>query len=321
VLTTKFFNHSNLLMRILLIALSAISILLFSCEKERDAANRMNSGTNATGTRLVKMITKHGTDSTTRIYSYNSAGQLVDMTTTGTDQGDVVFNQETMVRNSKGIIQTIIFKDEQLIQGGVDSFLINVHYDESLSRYTSRTAIIDYGFEIWRDSVIFSYDANGKMVTASNFTDNGSGTYHTGGKIEYTYAGNNMATAKVSSYNAGTYAEDFTLTNEYDTNTSPLILGVEAILIDYQGVGAYYSSNNCTKVTATYPSDPSDTNTITYTYNSSNLPGTSTSQVNPGNVLARGYALIRGGIVVGGTIEIEKSDTAITAEVKDVRKK
>jgi len=45
------------------------------------------------------------------------------------------------------------------------------------------------------------------------------------------------------------------------------------------------------------------------------------SQVNPGNVLARGYALIRGEIVVGGTIEIEKSDTAITAEVKDVRKK
>ena len=45
------------------------------------------------------------------------------------------------------------------------------------------------------------------------------------------------------------------------------------------------------------------------------------SQVNPGNVLARGYALIRGEVVVGGTIEIEKSDTAITAEVKDVRKK
>jgi len=270
-------------MRTLLATLSAVTVLLFSCQKERDFASKENSSTDATGTLLVKMITKHGTDSAVHIYSYNSSGKLIDMTTTGTDQGDVLFNQETIVRNSKGIIQQITFKDEQLIQSGVDSFLINVHYDESLSRYASRVATIDYGFEIWRDSVIFSYDANGKMVTASNFTDNGTGTYHTGGKIDYTYAGNNMATAKVFSYNAGAYEEDFTLTIEYDTKTSPLILGTEAILIDYQGIGAYYSSNNFTKQTATYPSDPTETYTSTYTYNSANLPATSTAQVQPGN--------------------------------------
>lgn len=270
-------------MKILPATLSVATILLFSCEKERDFASKQNSSADATGMRLVKMVTKHGTDSAVHIYSYSSSGKLVDMTTTGTDQGDVLFNQETIVRNSQGIIQTIIFKDEQLIQSGVDSFLINVHYDENLSRYTSRVATIDYGFATWRDSVIFSYDANGKMVTASNFTDNGTGTYQTGGKLEYTYAGNNMATAKVFSYNSGVYEEDFTLTNEYDTKTSPLILGNEAILIDYQGVGAYYSSNNCTKQTATYPVDPTETNTITYTYNSTNLPATSTAQVQPGN--------------------------------------
>jgi hypothetical protein len=205
------------------------------------------------------------------------------MTTTGTDQGDVLLDQETIVRDSRGIIQRIIFKDEQLIQSGVDSFLINVHYDEGLSRYTSRVATIDYGFEIWRDSVIFSYDANGKMVTASGFSDNGTGTYHTGGKIDYTYAGNNMATATVFSYNSGAYEEDFTLTNEYDTKTSPLILGNEAFVIDYQGLGAYYSANNATKQTATYPSDPTETYTLTYTYNSTNLPATSNAQVQPGN--------------------------------------
>ena len=269
-------------MRILpatLSTLSAITVLLFSCQKEGDS----NSRTDSTGTRLVKMVTKNGTDSAVHIYSYNSSEQLVDMTTTGTDQGDVLFNQETIVRNSKGVIQQIIFKDEQLIQSGVDSFLINVHYDESLSRYTSRAATIDYGFAIWRDSVIFSYDANGRMTTVSNFTDNGTGTYHTGGKGEYTYAGNNMATAKVFSYNAGVYEEDFTLTIEYDTKTSPLILGNEAFVIDYQGIGAYYSSNNYTKQTATYPIDPTETYTTTYTYNSTNLPATSVSQLQPGN--------------------------------------
>ena len=269
-------------MRILpatLSTLSAIAVLLFSCQKEGDS----NSRTDSTGTRLVKMITKNGPDSAVHIYSYNSSEQLVDMTTTGTDQGDVLFNEETIVRNSKGVIEKIIFKDEQLIQSGVDSFLINVHYDDNLSRYTSRVATIDYGFAIWRDSVIFSYDANGKMTTVSNFTDNGTGTYHTGGKGEYTYAGNNMATAKVFSYNAGAYEEDFTLRIEYDTKTSPLILGNEAFVIDYQGIGAYYSSNNYTKQTATYPIDPTETYTTTYTYNSTNLPATSVSQLQPGN--------------------------------------
>ena len=270
-------------MRILPATLSVLTILLFSCQKERDLASKENSGNDATGTRLVKMVTKNGTDSAVHIYSYNSSGKLIDMTTTGIDQGDVLFNEETIARNSKGIIQKMIFKDEQLIQSGVDSFLINVHYDENLSRYTSRVATIDYGFEIWRDSVIFSYDANGKMVTASNFTDNGTGTYHTGGKLEYTYAGDNMATAKVFSYNSGAYEEDFTLTIEYDAKTSPLILGNEAFVIDYQGLGAYYSSNNYTKQTATYPSDPADTYTTTYTYNSTNLPATSISELQSGN--------------------------------------
>jgi hypothetical protein len=229
------------------------------------------------------MVTKNGTDSAVHIYSYNSSGKLIDMTTTGIDQGDVLFNEETIVRNSKGIIQKIIFKDEQLIQSGVDSFIINVHYDESLSQYTSRAAIIDYGFEIWRDSVIFSYDPNGKMIAQTNFTDNGTGSYHPGGKADYTYTGNNMATAKLYSNNSGTYEEDFTLTLEYDTKTSPLILGNEAFLIDYQGLGGYYSSNNFTKQTVTYPSDPTETYTSTYTYNSNNLPATSTARVQPGN--------------------------------------
>lgn len=44
-------------------------------------------------------------------------------------------------------------------------------------------------------------------------------------------------------------------------------------------------------------------------------------QVNPRNVLARGYALIRGKERVGEIIEVEKASVVITAEVKNVRKK
>ena len=42
-------------------------------------------------------------------------------------------------------------------------------------------------------------------------------------------------------------------------------------------------------------------------------------ELNPRSVLARGYALLRGDIVPGGVITIEKSDTLITAQVQTVR--
>ncbi|HEV7952239.1 MAG TPA: exodeoxyribonuclease VII large subunit [Candidatus Saccharimonadales bacterium] len=45
------------------------------------------------------------------------------------------------------------------------------------------------------------------------------------------------------------------------------------------------------------------------------------AELDPRKVLARGYALVRGDMVKGGVIEIEKSDIVITAEVQHVSKK
>jgi exodeoxyribonuclease VII large subunit len=45
------------------------------------------------------------------------------------------------------------------------------------------------------------------------------------------------------------------------------------------------------------------------------------AELDPRKVLTRGYALIRGELVVGATIEIEKSDSVIKAEVYHVSKK
>ena len=44
-------------------------------------------------------------------------------------------------------------------------------------------------------------------------------------------------------------------------------------------------------------------------------------ELDPKRVLERGYALLRGDIAIGGVIEIEKSDTIVTAEVTHVSKK
>ena len=45
------------------------------------------------------------------------------------------------------------------------------------------------------------------------------------------------------------------------------------------------------------------------------------AQVNPDNVLRRGYALLRGEVGVGNIIELETIDKQVTAEVRDVREK
>lgn len=45
------------------------------------------------------------------------------------------------------------------------------------------------------------------------------------------------------------------------------------------------------------------------------------AQLNPDNVLKRGYALLRGKVEPGGELEIETYESYITAEVKDVRSK
>lgn len=45
------------------------------------------------------------------------------------------------------------------------------------------------------------------------------------------------------------------------------------------------------------------------------------SEYDPRRVLARGYALVRGNVIPGGMIEVEKSDILVKAEVKSVSKK
>jgi exodeoxyribonuclease VII large subunit len=45
------------------------------------------------------------------------------------------------------------------------------------------------------------------------------------------------------------------------------------------------------------------------------------AELNPEKVLERGYALVRGNVARGSVVTIEKSDSLITAEVTDVRKK
>src|SRR6266516_1664263 len=85
------------------------SIFLFSCQKEADLSRTNGSGNGGvvtgTGTRLVKMVQKIGSDSLVTIYSYNGNNKLINLKKTGIDdQGDFVDREYHYHRNASGII-------------------------------------------------------------------------------------------------------------------------------------------------------------------------------------------------------------------------
>lgn len=268
-------------MRILLPLLSFTTLFLFSCQKEIESPTTTNSGNNNNGTRLVKIVEKSGADSSVATFTYNTAGKLIGIATKGIEAGNAFDDKKIIVRNSQGIIQKVIHKKSALNQYGIDSIISHVYYDAASARYTGWALNYLIFGEIIRDSIVLLYNSAGKVTTALAYEDDRVGTYEQNTRFDYTYSGNNLKSRKLSTLYSGTFSEDFTETEEFDSKISPLILGNEAFVLDFPV--SFYSANNTTKATITYPSDPTDTYIITYSYNSANKPLTALFNLMPGN--------------------------------------
>ena len=103
----------------------------------------------------------------------------------------------------------------------------------------------------------------------------------------YTYAaGGNIKQVDIYSHDAATGSDDLVSTLKYtfDTKTASINYGADAI-----GVGQpdLASSNNVIKAEIIDVGDPSNNQTLdfTYTYNSSNRPVTGTNTLTPGSVV------------------------------------
>jgi hypothetical protein len=290
----------------LILLCAAISISLFSCQKEISIDNTSGGGGGGTGgggnssTLLVRSVYKQGSDSTVSAYTYDGAKRLASATYTGASSGAGFDLNTKLVRNSSGIIQKIILKSSDLVQFGLDSIVSNVVYDAGGSRYKGQVINLTVpGVFILKDSVIYEYDAAGKISRETDFFDDGSTSgYELYSKTEYTYTGNNLATMKFYSYDLPTkaYILENTIAYEYDAKTNPLQIGNEALLLNFIRIYitdvdvSTYSANNITKQTVTNPTDPTSNGatTITYTYNSTNRPITSTFVTTPGGGTASG---------------------------------
>jgi hypothetical protein len=256
------------------------SITLFSCQKEVDSVNSGGNG-GTTDALLQKIVSKSGSDSSTLEFGYNSSGKLMTLNTTDVTSGTTSLTRERVERNSQGIIQKLIIKDDVYQQAGLDSVVTTIEY--SGGRYISKVTVIDLGIVVFKDSVALIYDAGGKVTTERIYDDLGTGSYEENAKIDYTYSVNNIATIKQYSYDGSAYSLVVTYSyDEYDNKVSPMNIGFDAFVFDSP---AMFSSNNPTK-SSIADSGSSQTFATTYTYNSANKPLTAASTIQPGSSTA-----------------------------------
>jgi hypothetical protein len=267
-----------------------VSILLFSCQKESGFSDNNSTsagGGGATGTLLVKTVSKTGSDSAVTIYTYNSSKKLINHKITGKEQGIDVTNEYRYYRNASGIVTHYVQINPNFVAVGIDSVTTIVHYNTTSARYTSYvTALSLSGFDVL-DSTVFVYDGSGKIISQDLYQGSPSLglPYTLSVKYKYTYSSNgNISQIDVDDFSSGASDLVATLKYTYDSKTSPLILTNEAFAIGFPN---WIVLNNVIKSEFIDVADPSNNITITgtHTYNNSNKPLTSTLTQNPGAII------------------------------------
>lgn len=255
-----------------ILGLIAVSVFLFSCQKEINFSNSGASGGNAS--LLVRADYKSTTDSSQNNYQinyiYDANKRLIRQITTGTLGGQDNSSDIILVRNSSGIITQAILKSPALSTFGLDSIVTTVYYDNNAKRYrASAEALNLYGLAVV-DSTVYNYSGNSVIGTNEYQTFNGL-TY-IAYKTDNTYAGPNLTMVKSYALDSsGVLSLVSTYKFTYDNKTNPLILpSGEAFIL-----GNYFlvSTNNPLSFQILDETGAiTSSENYTYIYNSNNLP-------------------------------------------------
>lgn len=284
--------------KVLVVLPIAISAVLLSCQKEVDFDNGSGAsggggGGGTTGNKLVRTVSKNGSDSAVTTYTYNANKKLINQKITGMMQGIDVSNEFRYYRNASGIITHYTQINPNLILVGIDSVVTKVHYNTGASRYTSSvTELSLLGFSV-KDSTVLVYDGTGKVIRSDVYQSIPLlGGYDLSVKINYAYTGANVTQLDMVSHDpvSGTDDPISNVKYTYDTKTSALNVSemftslAEAFVINH---GDWISANNATKVEIIDVTDPANnqSSTVTYTYNSNNRPVTGVNTRMPGGIV------------------------------------
>ena len=264
-------------MKKLLIFLSVIAVVVSACQKEasHEESNRNPGGGNTNGTKPVRFVNKIGNDSAIVDNSYNGFDRLVLISYSGVANGEPINIKQAINRDAANVITSSILVSPffSLAGFGSDSLVTKYEHDLTTGHYVR--AVLHYVLDgvAQSDSAVFIYDNAGRVASAISYIGDSTG-YEADNKVEYTYAGDNLASEKNFSYAGGGWQLDQIDTFEYDSKPNPQHFASDAPVL---GMGTYYSVNNVTKRTTTI-TDLQQTfvTNVSYTYNSNDLPATAT---------------------------------------------
>jgi len=262
-------------MRTLTTLLTVAVLVLVACQKEVNfATNNGSDGGNNSGSLLVKMVAKTGSDSLVNTYGYDANKRAIDIKTFGIDQGTPTNKEYRIYRNSAGIITQYSTIDADLVAQGLDSFVTVVHYDASHSRYTSYVISVNASGFILLDSSTYVYDGSGNIVEEDVY-ESPSGLnsdYYYTGKVIYTYSNGNITELDIHDVDQ-TGVETFSAKNviTYDSKTSPYHFGIEGFPLGHQ---EWVTPNNIAGETLSDSGGAADNQTVSwvYVYNSEGKP-------------------------------------------------
>ena len=250
--------------------LALCAILILSCQKEARPDGTTSNNGPATGTKLVRIGSRVGSDSITLDYSYNSANLITGITYAGTVSGQNAASQVVITRNSSNIITSYISKSAVYATIGIDSVRVTCVYDPSKSRYAYAVARFNFSGMPVADSTVFSYDASGKYIADVSYENAGFG-YLPIAKDSIGYNGNNIAYMKSFTFNGTGYDLDETeVYDQYDNKINPVSFPADAPVL---GMTSYYSVNNVLKRTIIdYTTNSTSVGNFTYTYDANGRP-------------------------------------------------
>lgn len=256
------------------------ALLLFSCSKEKSIdssdpnAPGSGGGGNQTTGQLVKTVIQLGqSDSTVNYYRYDGQSRFMRHWLGGTQNVLNDYGETRVVRNSAGNIQFIILKDDP--NSTTDSLIYTVYHNSGGGRYASKVIKEELNGTLYKDSIVYSYNAGGQITEELNYVSVDNDPYEEWSKTLYTYASGNLTGVRnfYMDFNTNAYVQLSEILIEYDNKQSPLVLGAEGILLEQL---SYVSPNNVTKATVNDLEEPANNEVVTYAYvyNDKNKPAT-----------------------------------------------
>lgn len=257
---------------------TACMIFLLSCQKE---SNNIITA----GTLLVRSVEKTGSDSVAIDYSYDMNDRLVLLKTSGVQGGNSMNGELKIYRQSSGAIFRTVEKAAYLSTNGVDSIITEYNYDAGSGRYTSSVLVTIGSAPDVRDSVVYDYDASGRISRDNHFQVVAGVPFLQKFKQEYVYTSAGNIDSVKNFYHdpvSNVYSLEMILDYEYDAKVNPLEIKNESVIL-YQF--PFCGPNNMQVNKVTYPSNPSMNYLASsvFVYNDKNHPASAVTTKTPGS--------------------------------------